>query len=65
MSILCTPEEILKDIEKLMFKYIWDSNDRIKRNTLIGSKYNGGLKMLDIYSKDKALKAGWIKRLHS
>ncbi len=65
MSILNTPEEIIKDIEKLMFKYIWESNDRIKRNTLIGSKYNGGLKMLDIYSKDRALKAGWIKRLHT
>ncbi len=63
MSIICTPEDVLKEIEKAIFKFLWDSNDRIKRNTLIGPKNLGGIKMLDIYSKDKALKIGWIKRL--
>ncbi len=63
MTILCTPDDILKEIEKLIFNFLWDSTDKIKRKTLIGNKYNGGIGMLDIYCKDKALKAGWIKRL--
>ncbi len=63
MSIICTPDDILKEIEKAIFKFLWDTHDRIKRNTLIGPKGRGGIKMLDIYSKDKALKIGWIRRL--
>ncbi len=62
-TILHTPEEILKDIEKLIFSFLWESTDRIKRKTLIGSKQNGGIKMLDIFCKNKALKASWAPRI--
>ncbi len=65
MSIIVTPEEVLKEIEKLIFNFLWNSTDRIKRKTLIGSKGDGGIKMLDIFCKDKALKAGWFRRLHT
>ena len=30
MSILSTPNEVLKEIEKLIFKFLWDAKDRIK-----------------------------------
>ncbi len=63
MSILETPEEILSEVEKLIFKFLSDSNERIKMKTLIRSKNYGGIDMLDIYCKNKALKAGWLKRL--
>ncbi len=60
MSILSTPESVLKQVN---FNFIWDANDRIKRRTLIGDKNHGGVKMLDIYCKNKALKASWINML--
>ncbi len=63
MSIIETPDDILKEIEKLIFNFLWDSKDRIKRKTLIGQKLKGGINMIDIYCKEKAIKAGWIKRL--
>ncbi len=53
----------MKEIEKLIFNFLWEAKDRIKRKTLIGDKTDGGLKMLDIFCKDKSLKAGWISRL--
>ena len=65
MSILAVPEEFLKDIEKLIFGFLWESKDRIKRKTLIGPKGKGGIKMLDIYCKNKSLKAGWLRRLNT
>ncbi len=65
MSIICTPEDVLKDIEKAILKFLWDSHDRLKRKTLIGTKSKGGIKMLDIFCKDKALNIGWIRRLHT
>ncbi len=63
MTILHTPDDILNEIEKSIFNFLWDSTDRIKRKTLIGSKANGGIKMLDIFCKNKSLKAGWVNRL--
>ena len=64
MSILCMPDCILKDIEKLIFNYLWNSTDRIKRKTLIGTKEKGGINMLDIQCRNKATKASWMKRIH-
>ncbi len=64
MSIIHTPTEVLKEIEKLIFNFLWDSHDRIKRKTLIGPKNIGGIDMIDIYCKDTALKAGWARRLY-
>ena len=64
MSILDTPTEILDEIEKLIFGFLWEKNEKIKRKTLIMNKLKGGINMLDIHCKDKALKASWIKRLN-
>ncbi len=63
MSILTTPENVLKEVEKIIFKFLWGTKDRIKRKTLIGLKEKGGIKMIDIESKDRALKASWVQRL--
>ncbi len=65
MSILETPDSFLKEFEKSIFHFLWETTDRIKRKTLIGHKYQGGLKMLDIWSQDKALKAGWARRINN
>ena len=65
MSIIETPPDVLKEIEKTIYNFLWDKNERIKRKTLIGPKYMGGMGMIDIESKDKALKAGWLKRIHT
>ena len=56
-------EETLKNIQRLIFKFIWGKRDRIKRNTLIGNIADGGIGIVDVESKFKSLKAMWIKRL--
>ena len=55
--------ETLKNIQRLIFKFIWGKRDRIKRNTLIGNIADGGIGIVDVESKFKSLKAMWIKRL--
>lgn len=42
------------------FNFIWNKSERIKRNTLIGNVRNGGLGIIDVESKLKALKAVWL-----
>ncbi len=63
MTVLKTPVEIMKELEKILYNFIWGKRDRIKRQTMIGKKEKGGITMVDIESKDRSLKAGWVKRL--
>ena len=42
--------DIVKEINRLIFGFIWKGNDKIKRTALINDIENGGLKMLDIES---------------
>ena len=63
-SILTIPDNTyIKKIQRLIYNFIWNKTERIKRNVLIGTISNGGLSIVDIESKLKALKAAWVPRL--
>lgn len=65
-TLLPTPgDEFIKEINKIIFNFIWNKKDRIKRNTLIGDKLKGGIHIVDLKSKFKALKASWIPKIIS
>ena len=64
LTILPTPDDILKTIEREIFTFLWGKNRfPIKRNTSIGTHDLGGLNVVDIFSKEKSLKASWIPKL--
>lgn len=46
----------------MIFNFIWEKTERIKRNTLIGNITKGGFSMVDIDFKLKSLKEAWIPR---
>ena len=55
--------EVIKEINKLFFNFLWnDKGDKIKRAVMINDYPNGGLKMIDVVSFNKSLKASWIKK---
>lgn len=63
-SILEIPDEdYIKNINELINNLIWNKTDSIKRNTLICPVTEGGLHIIDVESKIKALKASWVPRL--
>ncbi len=62
-SLLNIPNDIIKRINRLMYNFIWKSKNRIKRNVLIGNQEKGGINMVDVESKIKALKAAWVSRI--
>ena len=65
-TLLTTPgDEFIWGINSIIFKFIWNKKDRIKRNTLIGDKLKWGINIVDIQSKFKAFKASWIPRILS
>lgn len=62
-TVLCVPEIIIKELTKCFYGFLWNKIDRIKRNTLIAEYKDGGIRMVDVESTVKALKAAWIPRL--
>jgi hypothetical protein len=51
------PDNILKDIQKSFFKFLWNGKrDKVKREILTNSYEDGGLKMIDIKLVCQALK---------
>lgn len=62
-SPLQTKHQAIKEINKLFFKFLWhDKRDTIKRTAMISVYPEGGLKMIDITSFNKSLKATSIKK---
>ena len=65
-SVLVIPGKYIKEIEALIFNFIWDGKPaKIKKSTIIGEKKQGGLKMTDFHTMNKSLKVAWIPRLQS
>ena len=56
------PEECLEKINKLIFNFLWNGKDRIKRNTMIGPLQQGGMDVPDIHSFFTSIKASWVHR---
>ncbi len=56
-------QTVVKEINRILYNFIWNKKDRIKRKTLIGPIKQGGLNMIDVESQFKALKAAWMARI--
>jgi len=54
--------DLVKEINRLIFGFIWKGNDKIKRTALINDIENGGLKMLDIESMISAQRVMILKK---
>ena len=67
LSVLPSPNsQYLKEVEKIIFKFIWSGgNDKIQRDIICSPKHLGGLNMMNITLQAKALKIMWVKRLGS
>ena len=68
---LSPPEEVLADIDRLMFKFIWQKRtsnkkviERISRNFLCQDIQLGGLKMISVKDQQKVFHINWIKKIN-
>ena len=62
-SIIQTPMEIIKRMERMIFKFLWKGPDKVTRHSVINSVKNGGLNLIDIETQIKALRLSWIPRI--
>ena len=62
-TVLATPKNVVKDINKILFKFLWNSTEKVKRLKLIQKAKLGGLNMIDTESYILSLKAYWVNRI--
>ena len=66
-SVLCTLYEVLKEFNSLIFRFLWNGNDKVTRLSTFAPYDQGGLKMLDydnnFFFMVKALRLSWLKRI--
>ena len=61
-ALISVSNDLIKEINKLIYGFIWKGNDKIKRSTLINDIDNGRVKMLDIESKISAHRVIALKK---
>ena len=61
-SLISVSEDLIKDVNQLLYGFIWKGNDKIKRTALINDIENGGLKMLDVQSMILSQRVVALKR---
>ena len=59
------PKDFVKKFESIIYKFIWESKDKIKHTTIISDIADGKLNLIDFDSKVKALRAMWANRVLS
>ena len=63
LSLLPAPKEIVQELNRILFKFLWKGADKVTRLSTINEYENGGLKMIDLESMTKSLRLAWLKRI--
>ena len=65
LSPLVANAKVIKEVNKVFYSFLWNGKGEIKlkkRDIIINDYSNGGLKMIDIQSFSKSLRAIWIEK---
>ena len=61
-SLIPVSSELIKEVNKELYSFIWKGKDKVKRSALINDIEDGGLKMLDLESMISAQRVMCVKR---
>ena len=62
-SLLPIPKEFVKELNQILFHFLWKGPDKVTRVLVINEYDKGGLKMTDVDSIVMSLRLAWLKRL--
>ena len=62
-SVIPVSKELIKEANSVLYNFIWNGKDKVKRLALISDMEMGGLKMLDIQSMICAKRITCLKKL--
>ena len=61
--LLPTPEHIMKELNHLIYTFLWKGKDKVTRASAINNYEGGGIKLVDVESMIKSLRLSWLKRI--
>ena len=64
-SLLPTPKKFVKELNQLIFKFLWNGKDKIRRVSVISNYEEGGIKIVDVDSMVISFRLAWLKRIFS
>ena len=62
LTNISSNDEVIKEINKVMYSFIWNGKDKIKRLVIINDIENGGLRMTHLETAIQAQKVMILKR---
>ena len=54
---------MLKKVNKLLFEFLWNGTDNMKKSVIVTSQIEGGLRMGHIENSTDTLKFSWLRRI--
>ena len=57
------PDNAIDDITKVVYKFLWNNQEQIKRKVLIRKTGQGGLNVTHVEIFLSAIKMPWVKRI--
>ena len=60
-SLLPTPKDAIRELNQLLFKFLWKGVDKTTLLPVINEYEKGGLKIIDLETMIKSLRIAWLK----
>ena len=64
-SVLPTPQEFIKQLNTIIYNFLWNGPYKIARLAVINDIKYGGLRLTDIETSIISLRLAWLGRIHS
>ena len=58
-------DEFVKELNRLVYKFLWNGTDKATRLSTINDYAKGGLKMIDLDCMIKSLRLAWLQRIYN
>ena len=62
-SVLPTPEAFIKQLNTIIYNFLWKGPDKVARPAVINDLKYGGLNLIDLGTSIKSLRLAWLGRL--
>ena len=64
-SVLTTPGEFIKQLNTIIYNFLWKGTDKIARKAAVNDLKYGGLNLIDLETYVKSSRLAWLNRIFS
>jgi len=63
-SLMSVADDFVKELNRLIYKFLWNGTEKATRLSAINDYAKGGLKMIDLDCMIKSLRLAWLQRIN-